>query len=229
LLKEKKIVLTVAAFAILLIMLMGLLIIWFLIAAFAPTLLESFLNMLFIQTTLFALFIDVAIVIGIGIYFIKVYGPGLAWSNFENAIKAEDYNSAIEFCQKKILMYKRDKEAWINLANTYFLVGEIQKGESIFEKYLSDKPKYSILWKELGKNYLQVKEFNKAIESFNHYIKLNPYDFESFKLMAEMYYNTGDFQKALENIDKAIKLRSISKNLLELREQILSKINNKRI
>ncbi|MFX1401868.1 MAG: tetratricopeptide repeat protein, partial [Promethearchaeota archaeon] len=144
------------------------------------------------------------------------------------AIKAKDYNSAIEFCQKKIQMYKRDKEAWINLANTYFLVGEIQKGESIFEKYLKDKPKYATLWKELGKNYFHVKEFDKAIESFNHYTKLNPYDFEPFKLMAEMHYDTGDFQNALENIDKAIKLRSTNKNLIELREQILSKMDNKK-
>lgn len=208
---------------------MALLLIWFLIASFAPALLESFPNMLFIQSIIIALFTDVAIVIAIGIYFIKFYFPGLDWRNFENAIRAKDYKSAIEFCQKKIQMYKKDKEAWINLANTYFLTGDIQKGESIFKRFLRDKRKYAVLWKKLGKNYLHVNEFSKAIEYFNHYIKLNPYDFEPFQLMAEAYYHTGDFQNALENVDKAIKFWFTNENLIKLREQILSKIGNEQI
>lgn len=126
--------------------------------------------------------------------------------------KLKNYNQAIAF-YKKALMLKPDFiVAHINLGNVYFIKGVYLEAIETYNNALKlSNDNLSILSK-LGTTYLILENYEKAIETYKQIINLKPDSPDAYFSLGLAYLINGDNEEAF---NEYIKLQTIDPQLAE--------------
>jgi len=119
-----------------------------------------------------------------------------------------DLGKLIEVSQQWLQQYPDDRDAALNLADTYFYLHNYDKAVDYYKQTLSVDPNYKIVYNMLGYVHAYKGDFDKAISSLEQYLKLatdepNPYD-----SMGEIYLYKGDFKHAEKSFKRALKINN---------------------
>lgn len=110
-----------------------------------------------------------------------------------------DQASRIMNFEKQVAANPQDVQAWTNLGNTYFDVGNFQKAINAYNKSLELNPSQPNVLVDLGVMYRRNKQPDMAIQSFDKASSLNP-------MHEQARFNKGIvLMYDLQNKDEAVK------------------------
>jgi tetratricopeptide (TPR) repeat protein len=99
-------------------------------------------------------------------------------------------------------------QAYANLANDYYNLGQTQKSKEYYEKAMAHLDRMTAVEKTKIRStyYLTVRNYTKAIESFQEYLKLQPRSQWALGNLGLAYFFARDIEKAVEAEKKALEL-----------------------
>ena len=134
-----------------------------------------------------------------------------AMKAYSEALKYDGQSKLEEAIQEYLRAIKEDEsfgQAYANLANDYYNLGQIQKSKEYYEKAIAhldrmtEEEKLSIR----STYYLTVRNYKKAIESYQEFLKLQPRNRAALGNIALAYFLARDVEKAVEAEKKAVEL-----------------------
>ncbi len=115
------------------------------------------------------------------------------------SIRNSEFNLAINYLEKTLLLEKNDSETYSNLGLAYKEVKRPVDAQKMFEKSLNINPQQPVVLNNLGNIFASLNEHNKALRCFDSAIKL---DNAYIDCLNNMFISL----KALQEYDKALQL-----------------------
>ncbi len=118
-----------------------------------------------------------------------------------------DYEKAIEFLKKSILINPNDGHAYLYLGDAYEAIKDHQKAIESYRQVIRIAPNGASAYRKLGFVYVGIKDYQKAIESFKEGVRVEPFDVaEAHYVLGRAYFSSSDYQKAIELYKEAIRI-----------------------
>ena len=118
----------------------------------------------------------------------------------------QDYDSAIEYYTKAIILKPDLTEAYNNRGNAYSAKGEYDRAIADFDTAIKLNPDDALAYNNRGTVYYRKGEYDKAIADHDKAIELNPDLTETYASRGNAYHGKGDHDRAIADYGKAIKL-----------------------
>lgn len=99
------------------------------------------------------------------------------------------------------------QDAGVQLANTYFERGELQKTETVLADVIKDSPGDFAAHHLLGRIYTQNKRYAEAEEHLKAAIAANPESSEALRDLGEVYRRTQNRPAALEYLSRSVAIK----------------------
>jgi tetratricopeptide (TPR) repeat protein/tRNA A-37 threonylcarbamoyl transferase component Bud32 len=134
-----------------------------------------------------------------------------AMKAFSEAMRYEGQGKLEDAIQEYLRAIKEDEgfgQAYANLANDYYNLGQTQKSKEYYEKAMAHLDRMTAVEKTKIRStyYLTVRNYTKAIESFQEYLKLQPRSQWALGNLGLAYFFARDIEKAVEAEKKALEL-----------------------
>ncbi len=131
-----------------------------------------------------------------------------------NHQKLKDYNKAIAFYKKALLIKPDHAESHINLGNIYFIIGRYNEALESYNNalgYSSEDNIYSLLSK-IGTTYLILENYEKAIDTYKQIISLRSDSPNARFSLGLIYFINGNKEEAF---NEYVNLQKIDDQLAE--------------
>jgi tetratricopeptide (TPR) repeat protein len=111
----------------------------------------------------------------------------------------ENYERAIEYLQKCILINDTESILFLELGKNYSSLRNYVLAEEALKKALTIKPDNEWILDELYSVYIKQKDYDSAVKTIEQLVKYQPKYKED---LANIYAQTKDFKSALETLDE---------------------------
>lgn len=135
-----------------------------------------------------------------------VYDSDYYNSKGQEFYNKRDFDSAIQYFHKSIVVNKKNAQAYNNLGMAYWCVGNTEAAIKYFKlaycwnkKYTQPLVNLSNLYKQLGNSKMQVYYLQKAI-------CINNSDYLAYYYLGDYYKEHFDYQKAIENYKESVRI-----------------------
>jgi serine/threonine protein kinase/tetratricopeptide (TPR) repeat protein len=134
-----------------------------------------------------------------------------AMKAFSEALKYESQGKLEEAIQEYLRAIKEDEEfgqAYANLANDYYNLGQIQKSKEYYEKAIAHLDRMTEEEKHRIRStyYLVVRNYKKAIESFQLFLELQPRSQWALANRSLAYFYARQIEKSVDSQKKVLEL-----------------------
>jgi len=129
-------------------------------------------------------------------------------SKAKQDISREQYDSAIELCNKAIELDNNHVESFYLMGNAYKLKKEYDKAIENYKKAVEMDNNHTNAWNDMGLAHACKKDFDKAIEMYQTAIGVEPTQANVFYNMGNAYKHKKDFDKAIESYAKAVNINT---------------------
>lgn len=109
------------------------------------------------------------------------------------------YNEAIDFYSKAIILKPDDAVTMLKIGNIHNLLGNTEKATLFYEHATESNQEYADAWFNLGLTYAHAKRHKDCIKCFEKVIKLTPNYPYSYYALGLAYEAMGDNFNAIEN------------------------------
>jgi len=124
-----------------------------------------------------------------------------------NAIKAQNYQAAIENYSNAINAFDEYPPAYYGRGLAYFNQGNMDNARLDFERAISLEPDYFEAYYALGMIDMKKEAFTKAIRNFDKCLTISNAFPEAYYARASSWYNLGKYDKALVDYNKTIQIQ----------------------
>ncbi|NHJ20192.1 MAG: hypothetical protein EAX91_04550 [Candidatus Lokiarchaeota archaeon] len=149
-----------------------------------------------------------------------------AWQALSYVYSVQNnYEKVVETAKKALKLNPRYKEALLSLAYGYTYLGEYDKAIEACNSALDLDSRFGYTWHHLGRAYHLKGDLDLAFQMFEKAVKLSPNEHRIRLNLAKLFLDKKEYSRALEEIDIALKLKPNFQDAIEVREQILTLIN----
>ncbi|BAY57927.1 tetratricopeptide repeat domain protein [Leptolyngbya boryana NIES-2135] len=124
------------------------------------------------------------------------------------ALEHDNYERALWFLDKAILLNPHNHKAWNSLGNSLYYLKRYQKALISFEQSIKIKPDSYNPWNGRGNALRELGRCKEAIDSYDQSIRLNPDDREPWNGRGNALYDLGHYKEAIDSYNQSIKLSS---------------------
>lgn len=118
----------------------------------------------------------------------------------------KQYDDAIRYYSKAILLDQNNAEAYNNLGVISYKKGEYDNAIEYYNKAVSINSNSSEGFVNLGLGYAQKGKFNKALENYNKALKINPKCEDAYLGCGIVYAKKGELNAAIKCFSKVLEL-----------------------
>lgn len=136
----------------------------------------------------------------------KLIAKKQSLSNIENAVNAQDYITAIAFCDQQLKAQPVNPQEILRIKSDLLLtVGDYEAAKTLFDKVLAVR---NVPWAKtgVGKVYFFTKEYLRAKEIFQEVLEENRMYLEASDWLAKALESLGDQKQAQQVLLKAMEL-----------------------
>lgn len=136
----------------------------------------------------------------------KLIAKKQSLSNIENAVNAQDYITAIAFCDQQLKAQPVNPQEILRIKSDLLLtVGDYEAAKALFDKVLAVR---NVPWAKtgVGKVYFFTKEYLRAKEIFQEVLEENRMYLEASDWLAKALESLGDQKQAQQVLLKAMEL-----------------------
>lgn len=125
-------------------------------------------------------------------------------SAYHDKAKAEAAHALLD-----VAMEQADGGSWeeIAIGRLYYLSGDKQRGDEIFNRWLTDDAEASDVWR-IARAYAEAGNWNKARPLFERYLVRNDDDYRAFADVGAFYLLQGDREHAEKLFDQAFEMET---------------------
>ena len=121
-------------------------------------------------------------------------------------LEREDYQGAIEWCDKALDLNPRMTEAYFERGNVYRNRGELDQAIGDYNRAIELDAEYAAAYHERGNAYHDKGELDQAIGDYNRAIELDAEYAAAYNSRGVAYYNKGEYDRAITDYTKVIEL-----------------------
>ncbi|WP_282036719.1 tetratricopeptide repeat protein [Saccharicrinis aurantiacus] len=140
--------------------------------------------------------------------------------------EAERYAAAIAFLQNATHLNPANEIAWINLGKSYLKLDSLSEAKHAFRQCLNVLPNYEPSYYYLAQIECVEGNEKKAIKYYKKILKNNPKSYQTYLSWAQLNAHQGKNIEALSLLDECLVHNTNYRPALELRKEIIEKINN---
>ncbi len=138
-----------------------------------------------------------------------------AWRNYAAIMQLKDPLKSLELCQQIIDRFGPDESIYIQLIQSYDMLGKDDKVAEAMQGYLTLDPTNVELKKSLGDVYMKMDSVDTALKIYNELVELQPSNVVIRASVAHAYLDKHDYAKAREQFDVLM-----TKDTLSIDEQL---------
>jgi tetratricopeptide (TPR) repeat protein len=122
------------------------------------------------------------------------------------AVKNNDYASAIELLKKAVEVDPKSITAWNDLGLAYLGLRKDDLAINSFQKQIELSPSHQYAFNNMGRVYLLQHKYEDAIKWFKQQIDINPLDKYAHGNMGAAYMAQHKYQEAIPELEQAVSL-----------------------
>jgi len=122
------------------------------------------------------------------------------------AVRAENYNNAIELLQRALALEPEHKYGWDALAETYLNAGDFNKAIENYQHQLKVDPYDDLANNGLGAVYSLQHNYDAALKAFQAQVELNPLDKGAHIAIGQIYIVREDYKNAVTELERAVSI-----------------------
>jgi tetratricopeptide (TPR) repeat protein len=130
----------------------------------------------------------------------------------------------IDVSHQWLQQYPDDRDANLNLAQTYYSFQNYDPAIQYYQKVLEIDPKYILAHNMLGYIYASTGDYSNAVTSLNTYKELAPDEPNPYDSMGDVFLYQGDYEQAKKAFEQALRINDkFTPSLLHLGDTYLEK------
>lgn len=137
----------------------------------------------------------------------------LYFHNYSLAMDDEDYEDAVRFLKKILVITPQDDDVLNKLSVVYTYQNKDEFAIECLQKATNINSQNPLYYMNLGYVYQKREQYLKAIRYYKQASILDPNDFEIARKISSIYQRIGDFESAWNWIEKSMKRGQIPPNL----------------
>jgi Flp pilus assembly protein TadD len=122
------------------------------------------------------------------------------------AVKNNDYASAIELLKKAVEVDPKSNTAWNDLGLAYLGLRKDDLAINSFQKQIELSPNHQYASNNMGRVYLLQRKYEEAIKWFKQQIAINPLDKYAHGNMGVAYMAQHKYEEAIPELEQAVSL-----------------------
>jgi tetratricopeptide (TPR) repeat protein len=122
------------------------------------------------------------------------------------AVRAENYQNAIELLQRGLALEPEHKYGWDALAETYLNAGDLNKAVENYKKQLEVNPYDDIANNGLAQVYMMQYKYEDALKSFKAQVEINPLDKLAHLGVGQVFLIREDYKSAVPELERAVSI-----------------------
>lgn len=134
----------------------------------------------------------------------------------EQAIKVQNWQTAIDELQKEIAQHSDNEIAWQDLTNAHINAGNFQQAVDAAKKGLEAAPQNETSLYSMGLAYLNLNNISEAINVLRQSIKVNDENAVVYYYLGLAYQQEQNWTEVVNNANKAIEYNGRFKQAYEL-------------
>lgn len=144
----------------------------------------------------------------------------------EQALKANDFNTAIDNFQKEVQAFPDNELAWIGLLRAYLNSGKVDEALAAGQEVLKLAPENETGLMMMGVAYLNKGDFANAALSLQENVRINPKNSYALYYLALVYDRQNNFVEAVAYATKAVQANPRFKNAYILAADLYQKMGD---
>ncbi|ABF42006.1 Tetratricopeptide repeat protein [Candidatus Koribacter versatilis Ellin345] len=122
------------------------------------------------------------------------------------AVRAENYQNAIELLQRALVLEPEHKYGWDALAETYYNAGDLNKAIEYYKKQLEVNPYDDLANTGLAQVYMTQYKYDDALAAFKKQAEINPLDKTAHLGIGQVDIIREDYKAAVPELERAVSI-----------------------
>ena len=122
------------------------------------------------------------------------------------AVRAENYQNAIELLQRGLALEPEHKYGWDALAETYLNAGDLNKAIENYKKQLEVNQYDDLANNGLAQVYMMQYKYDDALKAFQAQVEINPLDKFAHMGQGQVYIVREDYKSAVPELERAVSI-----------------------